>query len=182
MKTYLAEMASLRRANLAFIAVATATLCACGGDSSPTPEGPLCNGTPRAAVVYAGTAPFPSLEGLPNACTIVATGDLAVAVDAVRRATGTTRTHVVAIGDQASKVLDLVAQRPGDFDTLSLWLVAHDASTVQTRGRVSTTYLNGGPSCEAVAAAVRVQGRPGVCTPATAFDGAEALGQLALSR
>lgn len=170
---------SLKVASLAI--VAAATLQACGGDSSPAPI-PVaqCNGTPRAAVVYAGADPFPTLSAVPNACTIVAAGDIGAALDAVRQAAGLPRAHVVAVGDRASQVLDLVGQRPGDFDTLTLWLMSHDAGAVRMAGRVSTTYLNGGPTCEAVAAAVRAQGTPGVCAPAAAFDGAVALRQLGL--
>lgn len=163
--------------------VATLYLAACGGNGDDTqPPIAQCNGTPRTAVVYAGSAPFPELAGIDNAC-VYSTQDTSVAALATlmqqaRTATGVTRPFLVGSGAGADQALAYMAGDPGRTDGASLWLGQFDPAT-NLRGSIVTYRLNG-PNCEPLASALRARFTPAFCAPADRFDGAAAIAQLHL--
>jgi pimeloyl-ACP methyl ester carboxylesterase len=162
----------------------TLLLAACGGNSDPLPAAPIaqCNGTPRTAVVYAGSEPFPELASVGNAC-VYSTQDTSVEalvtlMQQARTAAGVTRPFLVGSGAGADLALAYMAGDPGRTDGASLWLGQFDPAT-KLGGSIVTYKLNG-PNCEPLASALRASWTPAFCSPADRFDGARAIEQLQL--
>jgi hypothetical protein len=173
------------------ILAAVAALSACGGDSEP----PIaqCNGTPHAAIVYVGAAPFPELAGIPDACVYGTEAKSVTDLDKIvdRALKESSQIRVYFIGAYTALPLTWRAARPGIADTTSLWFVPDGSSAAGIVGSITTVYVNdtadGARECNVIATQLLAQESPGQCriwdeggfTPA---QRAAAIAQLQLGR
>jgi hypothetical protein len=154
-----------------FIALALAALSisGCGGDDPPIPPLARCNGTPRAAVVYVGSAAFPELAGVPNACVYGTQAQTIAQLDAVvDRALGESgKKRVYLIGAYTDLPLKWRAARPGIGEITSLWFVPDGSSAAGIQGSVATVFINdtadGARTCNELAVQLKAQGTAAVC-------------------
>jgi hypothetical protein len=159
-------------------------LAACGGggtEEEPAAVAPIaeqlipqaavvaqCNGAPRVAVVYAGSAEFPALATLADACVLsTATSDpaeLNAAIDQARAAAGTPRAYLIASNEGTTTALQAMSARPGYVEMSSFWYPGQvDVSRIGPS--IATIHLNamGLRTCEPLAATLRAQWVPAVC-------------------
>lgn len=142
---------------------AALALTACGGDEQTDAPIAQCNGTPKAAIVYVGTAPFPELRTLPNACVYSTAAqtvpELAAVVDTARAAAGTPRAYLV--GAYTALPLAYRAANPGKGDITSLWFTPATSVPGTIPDSIAFVYLNTGPwgeqDCHALTAALIAQ-------------------------
>lgn len=151
---------------LLFIAIAF-VLTACGGGdpdslaplsvaaaSSPsTAAAPAisvpiaqCNGTPKAAIVYAGTVGFPELATVHDACvytTPAATlSDLSTVVRQATNAAGVLRVSLIGSGDGATQALAWMNANPGASDVASFWFMPFTTDAPGLFHSIVSVHLN----------------------------------------
>jgi hypothetical protein len=171
------------------LAAVIAGLVSCGG--AEPPDIAQCNGTPRAAVVFVGNAPFPELAGIPDACVYSTRATTTSALDPVvdRALKAANRPRVYFIGAYSELPLRWRASRPGIAETTSLWFTPDGASPSGIVGTITPILLNdtldSAKACNGLATKLIAQGNLAVCqlwdtggfTPA---QRAEAIRQLHL--
>jgi hypothetical protein len=145
-----------------------AALAACGGADPAAPIA-QCNGTPRAAVVYVGSAPFPELAAVPNACVYSTQASTIAELDGVvdQALSVAHQPRVYLIGAYTDLPLRWRAARPGIAEITSLWFAPASASGAGIDGSVATIYINDtfddAIACSALATQLAAQRSAALC-------------------
>lgn len=153
--------------NTLALAAAIAGLVSCGG--AEPPDIAQCNGTPRAAVVFVGNAPFPELAGIPDACVYSTRATTTAVLDPVvdRALKAANRPRVYFIGVYTELPLRWRALRPGVAETTSLWFTPDSATASGIAGNITPILLNdtadSSMACNALATQLKAQGNFAVC-------------------